>query len=866
MTITQLDVGDNYTIDPSTAGTDAGTKGLPPWMEWSGGTAQGTAKLPSGFRRITLAGFTSPTATIADASVDIAPVALPADAKSPWRVAIFAPNGAYMTANGLDGVPTIGTPQVRLTRSAPNRAVVKFALGHDTKNVLGASFDKWSDGTARPIKRGMEITVEYRDEGTGALVPTFRGRIFQIESGDAVTVTAYDRLMDLYQTTGQYLSHAGQTQGVRSTGRTASGTDYIYEMGDTLGIITGVDSINTIKMDALANMVKNMESTNAIIIHGLPTGDGITPEAGDIITKIHTQVSAVMEGATATTAGSQYKNLTYNIDIAAYVFEKQGETFVELGRGAGFTSITHAVTGTIGQNFTEYLNNAPVNVTFSQPVTIRDPANTYIGFRCQANQWMARYATGQVTQWGPDRSTTRYTTAGVDYYSSSNLGATWSNYTETARFETALTFTHQGASINPSSATISGTTVIIAQASIPAGPSGTYISTIEAGTGINVDYYEADKAPLAEIIKELIEAAGLNPDTGNANLGLVTLYTLVTTDYLTAIHSIMDARGYGIKDSIADAGTIALLPEHTTDEAPIMSITTDPLGAGEKVILSHALTVHWAAEKATVAYIAENATASGLPLALETDDGLLDGSLIEALQTPLSAINVDNTLGTHDMMAHKAAGAIRRLHTNTIEGTVVLAGYRPMLWDISGAGIGGQPIELDVPEYNAQGVAIPTELELADGITTVRLDNIRTQDRSGVAQSMGLVEGSVSNDASLLPKTVYIFGKADGNNQIAEGDSFQTLDSITLIRTDGTTLLQNNANYLKTATDTAGYLHLLAIFPEAAGTYTSVSPISLAVAEITTGGGTQHITAVIEPPKYILDNQNIHIDLRLQNP
>ena len=260
----------------------------------------------------------------------------------------------------------------------------------------------------------------------------------------------------------------------------------------------------------------------------------------------------------------------------------------------------------------------------------------------------------------------------------------------------------------------------------------------------------------------------------------------------------------------------------------MLSISTDPTAEGEKVILSHQLTAHWASEKATVAYIAENALASGLPLALETDDGLMAGALTEALQVPLSSVTVDNTLGTHDMIAHRAGGAIKKLHTNVIEGTVALAGYRPGIWDLAGAGIGGLPIEVDVPEYRAQGVAIPTEVELGGGTTTIKLDNIRTQDRSGVAQSMGLVEGTVANDATLLPKTVYIFGKADDehDNQVWPGYTFKELASIIIMRADGTVAGQTNANYLRAVTDEAGYLHLLAVFPADGGTWTSPSRLT----------------------------------------
>lgn len=866
---TNLDVGDAYSITP--AGTDNGTKGIPPWMEWSGGSATGDAELPSGYRKITLAEIDltdSDPVSISDASVDIAPVALPADTQSPWRVAIFEAGGAYAIADGLTGIPTIGTPQVRLTRSAPSKAVVKFPAGRGAVNILGADFGRWSDSIARPITRGMELTVEYRDKDSGTLMLVFRGRIFQIESGETVTVTAYDRLMDLYQTTGQYLSHAGSTQGVRTENRVTSGTDYIYETGETLGIITGLDSIDRLCINASGATGDAQSAKNITIIHGLPSNGGITPEAGDIISRIQVKYGGSGHGgyqAGTPVLGPKYASLAVYCEV--YVMESTASGFMVMASGTAPTVTRTASTqSTAGVPFSLDASNQTADITLNTPYTIQDPSRVFIGVRVTM-AIAVKQAGFTGTSWGANKSSTRYTTATADYYSSTDNGTTWAPYTAADKPELGVTFTHPTNPIDPSLATVSGTKIIIAQASIPAGPTDTYLSTEETGVGIIADYYEADKAPLAEIAGEIIEAAGLAPEIGpTVNLGLVTLYTVVTTDYLTALQEIIEARGYGLKDSITNAGHISLLPEHTVDEAPADAYTTVPSGSGKREILAHNLTAHWAAEKATVAYIAENATASGLPLALETDDGLMDGSLIETLQTPLSAVTVDNTLGTHDMMAHVAGGAIRRLHTNTIEGSITLGGYHPALWDLSGAGVGGYPLEIDVPEYQARGTVVPTEIILADGVTVVQLNNIRTQDRSGVARSMGLVEGSVSNDASLLPKTVYIFGKGDGENQIPDGETLASLDGITLARADGTTIVQNNSTYLKTATDSAGYLHLLAVFPEAAGTYTSASPISAVVAEITTDGGTQHITALVDPPKYILDNQNIHVDLRIRNP
>ena len=865
MTVTNLDAGDTYTIQ--TQGY-AGTKGLPPWMEWDADNhkAEGDAELPSGYRRITRTQVQLLTQQITtdDLSVDVAPTTLPVNTSCPWRCAIYAPNGAYLIADGLRGVPTIGTPKVRLTRSAPSRAVVQFALGEGADNILG-QFKRWSDSTARPIERGMELTVEYRDAESNSLVPCFRGRIYQIESGEAVTVTAYDRLMDLYQTTGQYLSHAGQEQGARSQSRTEDGDNYVYEMGETMGVLTGVDMINRLFIDARSETSVDMENTSDIIIHPLPSAAGISPGAGDQITGLAANISVRWTGR-----NNSLNPASAMLFVAAefYIFEKQGDTFIQIARTAGMVLRSYAGSGTIRPWYVEtYQEN--VGGAFNNPITIDDPSKYYVGVKVTPYVGMTSNCSAGYSDKGADRSTTHPTVTGT-YYRSSD-GVSWSEYTESAKPIIAVAFLRQGASVDPSVATISGTTLQIAKASIPAGPSGTYLSTTNAGEAIIVDYYIADKAPLADIVRELIEAAGLLPEIGEATLGMVTFYSVITTDYLTAIHGLIDTRGYGIKDNLQDAGRIALLPEHTTDETPVLSISTDPTAEGEKIILSHQLTAHWASEKATVAYIAENTLASGLPLALESDDGLMAGSLIEALQVPLSSVTVDNTLGTHDMIAHRAGGAIKKLHTNVIEGTVALAGYRPGIWDLAGAGIGGLPIEVDVPEYRAQGVAIPTEVELGDGVTKIKLDNIRTQDRSGVAQSMGLVEGTVANDATLLPKTVYIFGKADDekDNQVWPGYSFKELISVVLFRSNNTGMIQNDPNYLRTVVDEAGYLHLLAVFPASGGTWTSPAPITTAVAQINTsptpGSTNQTIVACLDPPKYILDNQNIHVDIRLRN-
>lgn len=874
--VTSLTVGQQYMVGDGVQGY-LGKKGLPPWMHFIDSTsriARGNAQLPSGYHRITqtavLLGLNHSQITTTDESVDIVPIQLPADNECPWRVAVFEPNGAYILADGLRGVPTIGTPEVRLTRSAPSRAVVRFALGKGKDNILSADFGRWSDGQTRAVTRGMELTVEYRDADTENLVLVFRGRIFQIESGDTVTVTAYDRLMDLYQTTGQYLSHAGQVQDAKSQSRTESGNDWVYEMGVSLGILTNVVPINRLSINASGDTsYQTEERENDIIIHPLPSDSGISVSAGDIISRIQTKVSTTNRGYTRMTPTTTMATFGIAVTVKMYVYEKQGSTFVlratgtaEIG-GAGTAS-----TGPVSKTIIVDKKDQELDIALDNPVTVSDPSTLYIGVSTSHRITTAYYVDSALCYWGVNKSSSQPTVSGT-YYRSSD-GVNWSVSTSASKPILGLSFTHNGTAMSLSLATISGTTVVIAKGSLPAGPSGTYLSTEDAGVGIIASYYVADKAPLIDIVRELISAAGLNPDIGEGvNLGLVTFYTCITTDYLTVIRGLVEGRSCGIRDTVTDAGVIAVLPEHTVDETPVMSLSTDPTGS-ERIITSHNLTAHWAAEKGTVAYIAENSTSSGLPLALETDDGLMDDSLIEALQSPLSSIQVDNTLGTHDMMAHSAGGAIRKLHTNTIEGTVVLAGYRLGLWDLSGSGVGGLPVSLDVPEYKAQGVAIPTEVVLSNGQTSVKLDNIRTQDRSGVANSMGLVEGTVSNDATLLPKTVYVFGKPDNShdNQIWEGRTFYKLDSILLMRADGTVIGQTNQAYLRTVVDEAGYRHLLGVFPVNAGSWESVSPITTATAGISYSSSAtnqQLIVACLDPPKYVIDNQNIHVDIRIRN-
>ena len=101
------------------------------------------------------------------------------------------------------------------------------------------------------------------------------------------------------------------------------------------------------------------------------------------------------------------------------------------------------------------------------------------------------------------------------------------------------------------------------------------------------------------------------------DLGTTTYYTSSTYDFLTCIQEMVRGANYGLQMPVTGPGLVRVLPRQTVSDTPAAGFATDmePSTPGERVILSHSLTQHWMAEKATVAMLAENATESGLPLA-----------------------------------------------------------------------------------------------------------------------------------------------------------------------------------------------------------------------------------------------------------
>lgn len=822
--------GDNVSVSASAVAS------RPWWMSWTGATTMtGSAKLPSGHRRLVTLDTGNAKAT---SDYYVTPISLPlTDAQ--WRATIFAPNGSYITSTGLLDIPTIGTPTVRIGVNAPSKAVIKYPVSKgSSQNILASTFAKWSDGHSEAVSRGMEITVEYRDDN-GNMGMAFRGMIYQIESGEVVTVTAYDRLMDLAQYSDQYQSTAynryTETLNRASTGATTY--DYIASLSP--GVVVACTGWSVFRIDCLNEQGWDYNhSIKSYIRHPLPATGVYGPTQGNKIRQLSVKFSSYYTWtrlANHTIKGYGkfilYRNGNAIAETSIVQFMQQSQS--------QSTNITAHATMTIDVDWT--LDGAPGEYMVGAYVYTEGLGQGDTGIIDEGFDYKSGFST----------TTSAYVSAD---------GWNWTQLTGDHP-EIAINFDIP-TSINTSNVSTSGTNVYVLQSAFPTY-SASYLSVVDKGVKIYIDYLISGAAGLVNIIRDLIEWAGLTPDmVGAISLGSTTFYTTSTYDYMTCVQEILKSGNYAIKASIDEPGKVLVRDRHTISETPVPEFTTAPNGNGEQVIIDHSLTAHWMAEKATQAYIAENATSSGLPVALETDDALMDNSLVEIMQSPLRSVISDKTLGTHDLQANAAGGKMVQLHTNVFEGKMVLAGYRLDIWDFTSSYCGGMPIGIDIPEYGAQGTAIPTEIVLGDGVTQVSLDNIRTADRSEIANSMGLTADAISNTANTLPDGVYIFARMN-TYEAVNGLTPGTVTGVAILDENGTIYTQTSGTYIKTVSDNAGYVHIMAIFPTSAqpSGFAPVDPINRVA--VTWDGVTRY--AVFDNPKPALAGQNVHVDIRVKS-
>lgn len=812
--------------------TAMGTR--PKWLEWqSSGNAGGTANLPSGHRRAVVRQGDSRQ------SVDyyVVPISTQGT-EAQWQATIFAPNGSHIFADGLKGIPTIGTPTVRLSPDAPSKAVLQIPVGYGARNIMSDTFAGWSDGHAEKVDRGMELTVEFR-RPDGTMAQVFRGMIYQVDSGETVTITAYDRLMDLYQFSDQYQSTQGRKE--QTLNRVSITTLYYrYIAGAEPGLIMRAITTSTIRIDPLNAMDQQLNLGIYSTSYGgwswMYKLSDLTvsspPAQGERIKKLRTKI---------------WRSSNKRMRVSFYIAHKDDTGTYDLDWDK-ITEITVAGSGV-------QIIEADTDYTIS-----RDLSELYIILNIDVD-----YNSTSTSQ-GVYVGSTKFNTIRAYYYlqgSPSALLRAW-NYRQSpwgSEFpELSIDFDRDHIIPN-NSIVINGNEIGVPVSSVPL-PAEAYEYSNDPAYKLDVDYQIASATELLTVATELVTAAGLTPDlAAGASIGATTFYQTSTYDYLTCIQEILRGGNYGIRASITEPGKAEIYPRNTIDDTPAAELTTAPDGTGERKVVSHQLTAHWMAEKATQAMVAENATSSGLPIALETDDALLDGSLVKALQTPLRGMTADSTMGTHLLMAVSAGGKVNQLHTNIIEGTMVLAGYRTDIWNLSGDRVGGKPVTITVPEYGAHGIAVPTEIELGNGCTRVSLDNIRGADRSEQARSMGLTQDAISNNASQIPATAYIFARFDDYATEQSGVTPGTVTSVEFIADGGSVLAtQNDTNYIRTVEDAVGYLHICAVLPASVTGYAANTPVTQV--RFTMDGTAR--TAVLDNPKYALAGQAMHADIRVR--
>ncbi|MBR2697767.1 MAG: hypothetical protein IKE76_04175 [Clostridia bacterium] len=820
----------------SVAETADAVASRPKWVGWtSAGNLGGTAELPSGFRRIIK--LASGSRAVSEYVVE-AP-AIPAT-NAPWRVMIWAPNGSSIMADGLTGIPVIGTPKVRLQENAPSKAVLRIAEARGATNVLDPDFAGWSDGHQEAVGKGMELTVEYR-RPDGTMDLAFRGMIYQIADGEAIELTAYDRLMDLYQFSDQYQNgQDGDTVVLQKDEQQTIPDTFTYTTVDPVGLITlcsyrsrlGYLPANSQAWD------EHEEFDYTDFAHALPAIANAPFANGSRITGLYASLFVFVPSG---------RTVTISVSVTFKIYKKVAGTLQLVASHTTTHSVERTSSGKVGFSW--------ATADYSPIYTLDDdPSLYYIG---ASFSWTNTGDTSTFVVY--PTSTTRCST---DYYAGNGSLSPIADSGELP--ELGIGYDTIG-TIAPSSVQIAGTSLRIPAGLIPAA-TGTDVLQTAAWRGyqIRIMYFVSEGTPLRSVVADLIRAAGLMPALSEGmDLGSTTYYTTSTFNYLDCIHELIRGAGHLLRASTDTAGEIAVLPQHTIDDEPLTALTTAPDGVGERTILAHDLTVHWMAEKATAALLAENSTESGLPLALETDDELMDGSLVKALQSPLRGITVDETMGTHRLMAIAAGGKVRQLHTNTVEGTVTLAGYRTDLWELAGSYAGGMPLRLIVPQYGFDGTAIPTAIELGDGVSKVTLDNIRTADRSEVARSMGLTADAISNTSQKLPATSYIFAKLD---TYATQETGITPGTVTLVRwllQDGTEATrQDNANLIKTVDDSVGYTHVCAVKGESVYGWASDPDNPIAAVEFTMGGTVY--TVPLANTKFAIAGQRLHTDIRFR--
>lgn len=206
--------------------------------------------------------------------------------------------------------------------------------------------------------------------------------------------------------------------------------------------------------------------------------------------------------------------------------------------------------------------------------------------------------------------------------------------------EIAVDFIHDGTVVT-SQVTADGSQVLLPSASVPAGPQGNCLATVDAAVHLYVEFYIADSLSVRSLVRDLLGQAGLwdwLEGTGYGDLGTIDYYTTGTHDWLTCIRDLINPLDLGLVTD--ETGMVVLAPHASVGSGAVLTASTEGEGTG---ILSHSLTRRWMATADVRAVITEDS--EGRPWAVESDDLLMEDPYIDDMGI-MRQVESDKSLGS----------------------------------------------------------------------------------------------------------------------------------------------------------------------------------------------------------------------------
>jgi len=302
-------------------------------------------------------------------------------------------------------------------------------------------------------------------------------------------------------------------------------------------------------------------------------------------------------------------------------------------------------------------------------------------------------------------------------------------------------------------------------------------------------------------------------------------YSTSTFDYLTCIQELMNCAGNDgsvvcIRSSLVYPGVVEIVLRALitySDNGRIL--TTSPTGTGYRVIVGDPnISVNWESESGTVVCLSSRKVNDvEVPLAIQTDDRLWgDNSLIKRLNDELITYVTDATSQRYGLLSIAAESAIRKVHHNNVEGSLILYGLWASMWGFTGELGAGLAFSLTYPSASLNLSKMkPTKLIMSGRNTALTMDNVREDNRNSVFSTIEKASDGQTYSVNSIPDTAYVFGRRNITlSSVAPS-------SVSIIGENGTVLGTQTTNITLTedtcsATAGDGYVHISVLFDDSA--------------------------------------------------